>query len=143
MRRTFRNPGDVRGIPEVRRHAPRPRRETPPSATKTMLCPKDEQFGEMVTGRRIETILPSRTATVLGILGVTCALLVNSLILFHDTRFSDAFGTGGMILSLGLVHILAVFSQILSTGRNQLGPWAILVLYAGAILSAIVLHFVE
>lgn len=45
-----------------------------------------------------------------------------------------------MILSLGGIHVLAIFSQILSNGRNLLGAVSLVMLYAGAILLVVVDH---
>lgn len=48
-----------------------------------------------------------------------------------------------MILSLGGIHVLAIFSQILSNGRNLLGAVSLVMLYAGAILLVIVDHLLR
>ncbi len=72
--RTFVDPGNVRGLPGVTKRTPIPEREIPLEGTKTMLCPKDEHLRDLVTGRSIEVILPSRTARILGILAMVCAV---------------------------------------------------------------------
>ena len=141
--RTILDPGSVRGLPGVTKHTPIPARETPLEGTKTMLCPKDEHLKELVTGRSIEVILPSRTANTLGVLAMIAA--VGLVVFFWLDRVLWGFlaarhGIWIVILGLALVHVLAIFSQILSSGRNKPGGLAILVLYGGGILSVIIDH---
>ena len=141
--RTFRNPGDVRGLPGVRKRTPIPLRECPLEGTKVMLCPKDEHLKELVTGRAIDVILPSRAANILGVLAMAAAVGFN-VFFWMDRAFwgfvAARRGIWIIILGLAVVHVLTIFSQILSSGRNRLGSLAILVLYVAALLGLIIDH---
>lgn len=141
MTRRLRNPGDLRGIPGVARHTPVPRRDHPLPGTRILLCPKTGNLREMVAGRSIEDIKPSRTATVLGILAMAGSVFLLAIPWLEPVwnlwPWVDEFGTGVVILTLGFVHVAAVLTQALSNGRNLIGGLAILVLYAGSILGLI------
>jgi hypothetical protein len=140
------NPGNVRDIPGVTKRTPIQRRETPLPGTKTLLCPKDEHLRELVTGRAIEVVRPSRTADILGYLAMAGALVMIALFwilpILQETNPTRHGGVWVVIIGLAIVHVLAIFSQVLSGGRNIPGGLAILVLYAGFLVSVVVAHFV-
>ena len=145
--RSFADPGDARNVPRVTRRTPIRRRDKPLPGTKTMLCPEDEHLHELVSGRTIEKIPPSRTATILGILAmvVTVALLAFILInpILQQSNPTRHGGIWVFIIGIAAVHVLAIFSQILSTGRNMTGSLAIPVLYVGTILCVVIEHFLS
>ena len=140
------NPGNVRDLPGVTKRTPIQRRETPLPGTKTLLCPKDEHLRELVTGRAIEVVRPSRTADILGYLAMAGALVMIALFwilpILQETNPPRHGGVWVVIIGLAIVHVLAIFSQVLSGGRNIPGGLAILVLYAGFLVSVVVAHFV-
>jgi hypothetical protein len=144
--RSFVDPGNVRDLPGVTKRTPIRRRETPLPGTRTLLCPKDEHLRELVTGRAIEVIKPSRTADILGYLAMTGALLMTALFwiipILQQTHPTRHDGVWVVIIGLAIVHVLAIFSQILSGGRNVPGGLAILVLYVGFLVSVVIAHFV-
>jgi predicted Co/Zn/Cd cation transporter (cation efflux family) len=144
--RTFVDPGNVRDLPGVTRRTPIQRRESPLPGTKTLLCPKDEHLREMVTGRAIEVVRPSRTADILGYLAMAGALVQIALFwilpILQQTNPTRHGGVWVVIIGLAIVHVLAIFSQVLSGGRNIPGGLAILVLYVGFLVSVVVAHFV-
>lgn len=144
--RTFVNPGNVRDLPGVTKRTPIQRRETPLPGTKTMLCPKDDSLRELVTGRAIEVVRPSRTADILGYLAMAGALIQIALFwiipILQETNPTRHGGVWVVIIGLAIVHVLAIFSQVLSGGRNIPGGLAILVLYVGFLVSVVVAHFV-
>jgi hypothetical protein len=137
-RRKFPDPGNFRDLPGVARHTPIPVRETPLEGTKMMLCPKDETLKQLVSGRAIEVILPSRTAKIMGILAMAFAIWVHAA--YWIDRFFDVpwVGFAFNFVGLGVFHLLVVFSQILSSGRNRPGVWAIIVLYGGIVVDLLV-----
>lgn len=123
------------------KHTPIRVRDKPFAGTKTMRCPKDEHLRELVTGRSIEVVLPSTPAKVLGFLAVSIA--AGMIALYWADRLLHApeeswIGPGSIFLGLASFHLLVIFSQILSSGRNLMGPLAILVLYAGIIASVVI-----
>lgn len=139
-RRSFPSPGNVRDLPGVTKHTPIPKRAIPLAGTKAMKCPKDEHLRDLVTARAVEVILPSRTADILGILAM--ALAVGLIFGYWLDRIFVApeeswIRPGIGFFFLASFHLLVVFSQILSSGRNQPGALAIVVLYAGIVLSVI------
>jgi hypothetical protein len=112
--------------------------------TKPLLCPQDDQLKTLVTGRATEAVPPSRTADMLGYLAMGGAIAMLAFYwidrALHGSEpvwISPGFG----LVSLALLHLLVIFSQILSSGRNMPGSLAIIVLYAGIVLSVIVEHF--
>jgi hypothetical protein len=145
IRRTFRNPGDVRGLPGVSKRRPIPKRDAPLPGTKSMSCPQDGSLKDLIGGRKVEVILPSRTATILGYLAVACA--VGMIVLFWISRI---FGNDALswlpetfpLFFIAAFHLLVIFSQILSSGRNRPGAVAILILYGGMILSLVIDHLI-
>jgi hypothetical protein len=144
--RSFVDPGNVRDLPGVTKRTPIQRRETPLPGTKTMLCPKDDSLRELVTGRALEVIRPSRTADILGYLAMAGALVMTALFwivpILQETHPTRHGGIWVFISGLAVVHVLAIFSQILSGGRNLPGGLAILVLYVGFLVSVVIAHFV-
>lgn len=144
--RSFVDPGNVRDLPGVTKRTPIRRRDTPLPGTRTLLCPKDEHLRDLVTGRAIEVVKPSRTADILGYLAMAGALVMIALFWIipllqenHPTRHGGAWV---VIIGLAIVHVLAIFSQILSVGRNIPGGLAVLVLYVGFLVSVVIAHFV-
>ena len=139
MQKVFRNPGDLRGIPGVTKRRPVPLRDSPLPGTKTMLCPPDEHLHELVSGRKIEVILPSRPAKILGVLAMGGSIILIGLIWL--SMLADIGDVWWGISTFAFVHITSIFSQILSQGRNQTGSLALLVLYGGMLASVIIAHF--
>jgi hypothetical protein len=143
IRRTFRNPGDVRGLPGVPKHRPIPARDTPLPGTKSLSCPKDESLKELISGRTVEVVLPSRTATIFGYLAVVCAVVGIALFWISGILGEEALSwlpETFLFFYVAIFHLLVIFSQILSSGRNRPGGIAILIFYGGMILSLVIDH---
>jgi hypothetical protein len=51
--------------------------------------------------------------------------------------------TAVIILGLGGIHVVAIFSQIYSSGRNMLGALSLLMLYVGVILLLVIDHLLR
>lgn len=136
--KTLPNPENPQGVPGVTKRTPIPKREIPLKGTKSMLCPDDEHLQELVNGRKIDEVLPSLTAKTFGVLAVVLALGVLA-VFWVERSFSN--NTWALVtLTCGLIHVLAILSQILSSGRNKPGGLAILVLYVGMFLNLIIDH---
>lgn len=146
--RRFVNPQNTDGIPTVRRHRPLPPRERPLPGTKHLKTPKDGSLKELLGHRERPDDRASRTAAVLGWAAMVFSVgflvmlaLINRLpdAAWHD---SDIIAMLGM-LSLGFIHVFAIFSQILSSGRNLVGAIALPTLYAGFFLLVILDHLLR
>lgn len=144
--RRFVDPGNTEGIPKVRPRGPLPVRDKPLPGTKVMHTPHDGSLEDMLR-RKADTGETSRVAHVLGWLAVAgvLGLWVLLWIMWRDPGVSPyshgGLFTGVVILALGGIHVLAIFSQILSRGRNLPGALSILMLYVGTMLLAVVDHF--
>lgn len=141
--RRFVSPGNLEGIPEVFKHRAPPRREVPLAGTKTMLTPQDSSLSERVGPRPIESSKPCRTATIFGYLAMGLAVALPLVVIFYAvTGLPDLGSSGGaaFFVSLVLVHLFAIFSQIQSSGKNLVGGLAIPVFYGSLILAAIIDH---
>ncbi len=147
--RRFTNPGNMDGIPRVRTRRPLPVRDKPLSGTKTMQTPRDGSLDEMIH-RTIEPAeASSRTAHVMGWLAVTGVVALWCLLWYiartpgADLRSHGGLFTALVILLLGGIHVFAIFSQILSNGRNRTGSMALILLYGGSILLAVADHLLR
>lgn len=148
--RRFVDPHDTSGLPRVSVRPPVPTRVTPLSGIKPLLTPKDGSLEEVLVHRHLAEPPPSRAATVLGALamsGVVAALATVWIVIrYPDSDFSrsdsNAWAMVSM-LSLGFIHVLAIFSQILSGGRSRLGMLALVVLYAGVFVILIADHLLR
>ena len=142
--RRFIDPGNTDGIPRVSRHRPAPSRESPLPGTKTLLTPKDPDFHELVSKPRIEPAQARRTGRVLGIIALVLAVLLPAHVcVIGFIRKSHPEYEGGLwivIVVFPLVHLLAIFSQVLSSGRNLAGSLAIPVLYVAFIACVLIDH---
>ena len=139
--KAFRNLDDVRGIPVVLKSTPVPRRDNPLPGTKAMLYPPDDHLVESVTGHPLDDLKPLRTLTVLGVLAMAAAL--GAIALYWCLALT---GSGHMekqeawlfFPALAVVHVCGLFSHIFSNGNNRLSNLAILVFWAGLMLSAVI-----
>jgi hypothetical protein len=79
--------------------------------------------------------------------GVVAALATVWIVIrYPDSDFADAdskIWAMVSMLGLGFIHVLAIFSQILSGGRNRLGTLALVALYAGVFLILIADHLLR
>jgi hypothetical protein len=148
--RRFVDPHDTSGLPRVSVRPPVPSRENPLPGIKPLLTPHDGSLQEILVHRHLTEPPPSRAATVLGALamaGVAAALATIWIVIrYPDSDFSRSdSNTWAMIslLSLGFIHVLAIFSQILSGGRSRLGMLALVVLYGGVFLVLIADHLLR
>ena len=143
--KTITDPGDLRGLPRVLKGTPVPRRETPLPGTKTMLCPKDGQLLETLTGHPVEETKPPLAATMMSALAMAAALGSN-LMFWLIAGPGGSFDKIDMWLffpGIAIVHLLWVFSHILSNGRDRLGGLAVIVLYMGPLVLMVIDHFVR
>lgn len=138
--KTFTDPGDVRGLPQVLKSTPVPRRESPLPGTRTMLCPKDDQLLEMVIGHPLDAAKPSLAATIMG--GLAMAVALGSNLLFWqylgDEGPYDRLEAWLFFPGLVIVHLLWMFSRIASDGKDRLGCLAVIVLYVGPLVLGII-----
>jgi len=144
--RRFRNADNMEGIPRVFKRRAVPPREAPLPGTKKLQTPPDEKLLEMIRRTQEHEKQPPFTARVMGWLAIA-GVLGLWCIFWHISRTPgvDLHSNGGMftalvILFLGGIHVLAIFSQILSNGRERTGSIALMMLYGGSILLAVVDH---
>ena len=143
--KTFRDPGDLSGLPRVTKGTPVPHRESPLPGTKTMLCPKDDHLLETLTVHPAEATKPPLAATIMSAIAMAAAVGTNLLFWRatgpdeHFTRVDNWQFFPGIVL----VHLLWIFSHILSNGRDRLGGLAVAVLYAGPLVLLVIDHFVR
>jgi hypothetical protein len=148
MIRKLRDPLDTRGNPTViQPGTPVPRRAEPLPGTKKMSFPKDSHFAGVVNAHPANELKPPWVARLWGWLAMLGAL---DLIAMYwvgphlpPNGWLNEYGTGIVILVLGLTHVFAVLSQVASDGRNQLGGLSVLVLYGGLILSLVLDHLLR
>lgn len=142
--KTFRNLDDLSGIPGVRTSTPVPHRDNPLPGTKSMLFPKDGHLLESLAVYSMDEIKPPQTANVLGVLAMVAALGGIALFWVFAVPGSSHFDRLDAWLffpGLAAVHVFGLLSHILSDGNNRLGGFAILVFYAGLLLSAVLHSF--
>lgn len=100
----------------------------------------------MLEGRTLEKPSNSRTAKVVGIAALAMALMLPCMVMFNPLRRILPWESDGMgfvaFLTFALVHLLSIFSQIVSSGRNATGSIAIPVLYVGFLFWIFVDHFI-
>ena len=144
--RRFRNADNMEGIPRVFKHRAAPPRGEPLPGTRKMRTPPDEKLLEMIRRAREIEEKPPFAARLMGWLAVAGVLGLWCLC-WHISRTPGVglYSHGGMftalvILFLGGIHVLAIFSQILSNGRERTGSIALMLLYGGSILLAVVDH---
>lgn len=137
--RRFIDPGNMEGIPRVSVSTPPPHRDAPLPGTKSMLCPVDGSLVGLAESRILEKPIRSRTSTVLGIAALVFALVMPVWILFAHFG-SERAVAWSIICGLAIVHLFAIFSQIISSCRNLPGALAIPVLYIGFIFWIVVDH---
>lgn len=129
----------MEGIPKVSVSTPPPRREAPLPGTKSMLCPVDGSLVGLAESRTLEKPIRSRTSTILGMTALVSALVMPVVILF--VPLGSGLGVAwSIICGLAIVHLFAIFSQIISSCRNLPGALAIPVLYVGFIFWIVVDH---
>lgn len=111
-----------------------------------MRTPHDGSLEEMLH-RKAESDSPPLASLFLGWSAVAGVLGLWALlwIMWRDADM-DLYSHGGVftavvILMLGSIHILAIFSQIMSRGRNLPGALSILLLYVGTMALAVIDHF--
>lgn len=91
----------------------------------------------------------SRSAQVVGWLSLASVVGLWSLLWFlMRTPGVGLHSHGGVftalvILLLGGIHVLAIFSQIFSNGRNRMGFISLMSLYVGTILLFVVDHLLR
>lgn len=143
--KTFRDPGDLSGLPRVHKGTPVPRRESPLPGTKTMICPKDGHLLETLTVHPAEATKPPLAATIMSAIAMGVALGTH-LFLWQirgpDMDFEKA-DRWQLFPGIALVHLLWIFSHILSNGRDRLGGLAVMVLYVGPLVLLVIDHFVR
>ena len=142
--RRFRNADNMEGIPRVFQRRGVPQRDVPLPGTKKMQTPRDDKLLEMIRRTQDLEQKPPVTARVMGWLAIT-GVLGLWCIFWHIARTPGVGLRGDMftalvILFLGGIHVLAIFSQILSNGRERTGSIALMLLYGGSILLAVVDH---
>ena len=142
--KSFPNLDDVRSLPKVLKRTAVPHRESPLPGTKSMLCPKDKHLLEMVTGPPTAEPKPPLTATIMGVLAIIVALGTLAYcwdFLMSDRSFSRSeawmFFPGYVV-----VHLLWLFSRILSVEGSRLGCLAVVMLYLGPLVLGIIASFV-
>lgn len=120
-------------------------RESPLPGTKSMLCPKDKHLLEMVTGPPTAEPKPPLTATIMGVLAMMVAL--GSLAYFWHLIISDrsySRSEGWMFFpGVAVVHLLWLFSRILSVEGSRLGCLAVVMLYLGPLVLGIIAGIVN
>jgi hypothetical protein len=143
--KSFTDPDNVRGLPQVLKSTPVPRRESPLPGTKTMLCPKDAHLLERVASQPDGAIKPPLAATFMGAVAMAVALGSN----FLWWRFMRSDGYDGwqdkwlLFPGFVIVHLLWLFSRVLSNGGTRLGGLAVAVLYLGPLMLLVIDHFVR
>ena len=148
--RRFVDPHDTSGLPQVSVRPSVPASDQPLSGIKPLLTPKDGSLEEILVHRHLTEPPPSHAATVLGALalaGVIASLTTIWIVIrYPDSDFSRSDSNAWAmvaLLSLGFIHVLAIFSQILSGGRSRLGMLALVVLYAGFFVLLIADHLLR
>jgi hypothetical protein len=137
---------NTEGIPKVRSRTPIPLRIKPLLGMRKMKTPQDGSMEELLH-RKAEPDVPPLASRIMGwsavagVVGFWCLLWVmwrrpDISLYSHGGLF-----TGVVILALGGIHLLAIFSQILSRGRNLPGSLSILMLYVGTMVLAVIDHF--
>ena len=126
------------GIPTVRPRRPLPHREEALPGTKPLRTPNDGWLPYPADGANADK-RQSRMATVLGwaamIYSVVFLVLLALVNRLPDAGWPNEKNLAMLVMiSLGSIHLLAIFSQILSTGRYLLGALALPALYAGFVL---------
>ena len=142
--RRFVDPGNTEGIPKVHPRNPHPDRSKPLLGTKSMRTPHDGSMEEMLH-RKADSQMPTRAAHVMGWLAVAGVVGVWIIlwIAWRETDLRLRFrgnASGTMIVAVAGIHLLAIFSQIISGGRNLPGALSILLLYGGTLLLAVIDH---
>jgi hypothetical protein len=146
--RRFRNPDNLEGIPRLRKHGSKARPASTGSGAKVMLTPRDGDLKELLERAVRRDEKPHPIGQLLGRLAVAGVLFFLG---FHWYAWRNPDVMDGMgnlfwaivILSLGVIHLLAVFSQIYSNGRNTLGALSLVILYAGTILLVVIDHLLQ
>lgn len=146
--RKFISPGNMDGIPQVRPRGPLPQRDQPLPGTKAIVVPEDNGFAaDMSRHARQREWLPSRSARPMGWLAMASVVAFLAILraLWRSPDFANEmdrrdFLTVFVIFCLGGTHVLAIFSQIASAGRNMMGALSLLVLYGGFFLLAVLDH---
>jgi hypothetical protein len=142
--KSFPNLDDVRSLPKVLKGTAVPHRESPLPGTKSMLCPKDKHLLEMVTGPPTAEPKPPLTATIMGVLAMMVAL--GTLAYFWHLIISDhsnSRSAGWMFPGFAVVHLLWLFSRILSVEGSRLGCLAVVMLYLGPLVLGIIAGIVN
>lgn len=139
------------GIPKLRKRPLREREEAkcrkgPSTGSNRLITPKDGAVMEMVTRPVVMESPYARHAKRLGWGAVATVVVFWGLILY----ISGASGLGLpihkgtvtllVILLMGLVHVLAIASQIASNGKNLPGSLSLLGFYFGSIVMFAVGH---
>ena len=140
--KSFTDPDNVSGLPQVLKSTPVPRRETPLPGTKTMLCPNDDHLLELVAGQRVVATKPPLAATIMGAVAMAVALGSNILV-WYFMRSDGRLDKWLLFPGLVIVHLLWMFSRILSNGGTLLGGLAVAVLYLGPLVLLVIDHFVR
>lgn len=145
--RRFIGPDNVDGIPGVSKRRAKPKRENPLPGTKNLVTEKDPRFQDLVTYQRMERVEPSRVGKLLGNLALVMAVMVPSVIVINalapESHAIRDFGAWFSVLGFILVHLFAIFSQVLSGGKNFQGCLAIPVLYVSFIVCVIIDHLMH
>jgi hypothetical protein len=144
--RRFVDPLNTDGIPTARSHRPVPARDKPLPGTKTLKTPKEGSLRELLGRREPGNVMPDQSAALLGWSAMVFSIgYLVMLVLKNHVPEAEWFGSELMsvlaVFSLGFIHLLAIFSQILSSGKNLPGALAVPVLYAGLLLFVILDHF--
>jgi hypothetical protein len=136
--RTFRDPGDLRGVPTVFRRRAIPRREEPLPGTRRFDFPKADLRGLWSSARSVRLAEVTRAASACG--WVALALAVGSIVAFVVGMALELEGMAGAIglqtaaVLMGLfgVNFFGTFSQILSDCRERRGSLAMLIVWSAA-----------
>lgn len=144
--RRFVDPHNTDGIPTVHRRQALPARDKPLAGAKALKTPKDGSLRKLLGRRQTEDARSTKTALVLGwaAMGFSVGFLIMLAIVncFPNASWPDSDIIAMLtMLSLGFIHVFAIFSQILSGGRNLVGALSLPVLYAGFFLVVLLEHF--
>ena len=127
LQKRFVDPQDTSGLPVARSRRPIPRRETPLAGTRPTLHPKEGDLRALVTGAALHEPPPSRFSKVIGWLALAMAVLVPAIPLLPAALLDELPLL--FMLGLAVVHLLGIFSQIYSSGRNLPGALSIPVVW--------------
>ncbi len=133
-KKMVRGSGDKSRPYQVMSTTPIPRRDVPLEGTKSMNTPEDKEFGQkMAEQAAMRKDEPSPVGIWMGKVAFFASLVWLLVFAYHSisgAEFSILWIVGAAVI----LHLLVIFSQLLTHGIHTLGVWSLAVMYGGFVV---------